>query len=141
MWSDPRIIELSKQFVPCADEVYRLQSGPDSECRTFRRLVRGDESARGGTMQGTYVFSPGGKLLARRNTNSPDQTIKLLKDALEKWTRLAPEERGGADTRALNSRVRWDDNYPEDGLVLRRTGRDLPASGKPEDDRAGRFNP
>ncbi|MCH8148173.1 MAG: hypothetical protein IH987_09320, partial [Planctomycetes bacterium] len=64
MWTDERIIRLSSEFVPVADEVFRLQSHADPESRFFQSIAdHGHYRAKGGTRQGIYVCTPNGKLL------------------------------------------------------------------------------
>ncbi len=140
VWSDERVAALMPRFVLAADEVWRLQNDDDPECRFFRRHVRGDETRSAGSMQGTYVFAPSGRLLASRNTNDPGQVAALLERALAAWDDLAPEERGLRDPSQVAAGFRWEASYPADGLVLRRTARDLPADGDPSATPTGRFN-
>ena len=65
VWSDPRIQSLARKFVLAADEVYRLQTGKDRECRWFQAMVQ--QKRPGGTRQGIYVATAGGRLLASIN--------------------------------------------------------------------------
>ena len=39
VWTDPEVKELTAKFIPAADEVGRLQSGKDAECRLFRKIA------------------------------------------------------------------------------------------------------
>ncbi|MFT7670122.1 MAG: hypothetical protein ACI8X5_002829 [Planctomycetota bacterium] len=128
------------EFVPAADEVWRLQNDGDPECIFFRRSVRGDEAKSNGTMQGTYVFAPSGKLLARRNTSNPEAIFELLKNALEAWKELPIAERQLASEDLVDPGFRWEQSCPTDGLVLRRTARDLPLDGDSSPVARGRFN-
>ena len=140
VWSDEKVIALAKQFVPAADEVFRLQRDDDPECRLFRKMVRGHERASRGTMQGTYVFSPGGKLLGAINTYSADATRRVMQRALERWNALPESERKLADPDAIRPKFRWEDSFPAAGLVLRRTARDLPRDLDPSKPKAGAYN-
>jgi len=140
VWSDPKVAELLPKFVPAADEVWRLQNDDDPECLFFRRMTLGSEAVSKGTLQGTYVFAPGGKLLARRNTNDPTAIAELLESALKQWESLPDSERRLADKSLVASGFRWEQSYPADGLVLRRTARDLPADGDSSAEAGGRFN-
>ena len=140
VWSDEGVAELMTSFVLAADEVWRLQNDSDPECRFFRRNVRGDESVSEGSMQGIYVFAPSGVLLARKNTNDADAVATLLRAGLDAWEALPAERRRLADRADVAAGFRWEDSYPEGGLVLRRTARDLPADGDPEAVATGRFN-
>lgn len=140
IWSDPKIIELAKQFVPAADEVWRLQRDDDPECRFFRRMVRGTEAASRGTMQGTYVFAPDGKLLGRINSSSADATRAVLERALREFSERPTLKL--ADTSVIDAGFRWEDSYPDGGLVLMRTARDLPAPPRqgPKATKSMRYN-
>ena len=140
VWSDPEVRELASEFVPAADEVWRLQNDPDPECVFFREHVLGKPDPTKGTLQGTYVFSPSGKLLGRRNSNDPKAVLGFLKEMLVAWEGLDDSERKLEDPARVAQGFRWEDLYPEDGLVLRRTGRDLPASGNPTSEQSERFN-
>ncbi|MEM7244712.1 MAG: hypothetical protein AAF533_05180 [Acidobacteriota bacterium] len=130
--------ELSRRFVTAADEVYRLQSDDDPECRSFRRWVNGEEKPVSYSMQGTYVFSPSGELLARRNSMDPSIIADTLRESLDRWKTLSTKQRKPA--KLPERGFRWEDSYPEGGLVLRRTVRDLPRSGSPDELRSQPFN-
>jgi len=133
--------ELVKQFVPATDEVWRLQNDDEPECRFFRKTVLGNEAPTRGSMQGTYVFAPSGKLLARLNSNNSDAIAELLEKAWSKWEKLPASERQLLDPDSVEPGFRFEQLYPKAGLVLRRTARDLPALGKDQKIQAGkRFN-
>ena len=126
--------------MPAADEVYRLQTDDDADCRFFRRAVRGREEPSGGTMQGTYVFAPSGLLLGRLNSNNPEHVLAMMEAALEKWKGLDQSERRLGSDVNLTAEHRWEQSYPQGGLVLMRTARDLPVSLDPGDERAVQHN-
>ncbi len=140
VWSDESVIELAQQFVPVADEVWRLQTDADADCVFFRRSVRGSDEPSRGTMQGTYVFAPSGLLLGRLNSNNPAQVKKMMEAALLKWEELDESERRLGTDAELTAAHRWEHSYPEGGLVLMRTARDLPASLDPSEERGVRHN-
>ena len=126
------MLKLAEKFVPAADEVYRLQnlkSGTDPECRLFQKFAElGHYRNPGGTRQGTYCVSPSGVLLGSINSNDPKRIANLLERSLAKWGGLNREERLlGADPRdQLAAIKRPERHYPEDGLVLNVSARDLP---------------
>lgn len=124
VWSDERVIQLAKQFTPAADEVWRLQRDDDPECRWFRNAVRGKPDVINGSMQGTYVLTPKGHLLGRINSPNPDRVMAMLTKSLEAWSELPASERTGPAVE-LQSTHRWEDSYPEGGLVLERFARDI----------------
>ncbi|MFT7485827.1 MAG: hypothetical protein ACI9F9_001678 [Candidatus Paceibacteria bacterium] len=131
---------LLEQFVLAADEVWRLQNNPGPECLFFRRAVVGVEAPYRGTLQGTYVFAASGKLLGRLNSSNPEAVASMLEIALKEWTSLPETELHLENPTDVAPGFRWEQSYPEDGLVLRRTGRDLPVVRDPAQVRAGRFN-
>lgn len=134
VWSDARVQELARQFVPVADEVGRLQRGEDAECTMFQRFC--EEGHYGGrtkptpTRQGIYACTPSGKFLASCNTRRPQHALRMLEKALARWDELADRDKALSreDARRLTAVKRWEDRYPEDGLVLRVTSRDLPGA-------------
>ncbi len=140
VWSDPEVVALSQKFVTVADEVWRLQREDEPECRFFRKAVNGNENLSRGSMQGTYVISAGGVLLARRNTANPKAIAELLQSALVKWEQLPEEDKALKNSGLVISGERWEQLSPQGGLHLRRTARDLPPTGKATATPADRFN-
>ena len=140
VWSDPEVVALSKKFVTVADEVWRLQREDNPECLFFRRAVNGSEELSRGSMQGTYVMTAGGVLLARKNTNSPKAIVELLQSALVKWEQLPEQDKALKDAGLVASGFRWEQLSPKGGLHLRRTARDLPPDGDASATPSERFN-
>jgi len=128
VWSDERVIAASRDFVPAADEVWRLQRNDDPECRWFREAVRGEPDAVRGSMQGTYVLTTSGRLLGRINSRNPKRVLAMLEQARERWQQLPAAERREPMPKAAAPKHRWEDSYPEDGMVLERFARDIGAS-------------
>jgi hypothetical protein len=120
------------RFVPVADEVHRLQSGGDPECRLFQKIAEqghyAGRSRPSSTRQGTYAAAPSGVLLASLNSNDPERVAAMLERALEKWETLSREERLlSEDPQRSTSELRRGERlYPKDGLVLQVHSRDLP---------------
>ncbi len=140
-----------EQFVPVADEVGRLQRGKDVECRTFQEFAeQGHYKGRtqpSNTRQGIYAVAPSGKFLASCNTRHAHVVARMLRRALHRWQELEASERHlpAARIAELGKTKRWIDGYPEDGLVLRITTRDLPRTSgdrasRPRDWRARAWN-
>lgn len=131
------------EFVPAADDVGRLQRGKDEECAFFQRISeQGHYAGRtvpSATRQGIYAAAPSGVLLSSVNTRRTEAIAKMLEDALGRWKDLPREERllPQAPGRAP---ARWEDLYPEDGLVLRVHSRDLPREKTASDWRAKAWN-
>lgn len=135
VWSDARVLERARAFVPAADEVWRLQRGLGPESRAFQRMAdRGHYRDPGGSRQGIYVCTPAGELLASINALEPERVLATLDAGLAAWEALAPEERRRELERLpedLEADPRWEWSHPADGLVLVVTSRDLPADGDP----------
>lgn len=126
------MLKLAAQFVPAADEVHRLQSGADAECRLFQKVAeQGHYAGRtrpSNTRQGTYAAAPSGVMLASINSNDPERVAEMLQRALAAWKTLPEAERllpgdAAQDFGALRRNERF---YPEGGLILRVNSRDLP---------------
>ncbi len=124
------MIALADNFVPAADEVWRLQRGTDRESRLFRQMAdKGHYGGGQGTRQGIYVCTPSGDFMVSINSLNPDAVITKLEAALRRW-RLLSEMVGlrpSAAKPAPDPAHRWETSYPERGLVLVSTNRDLVA--------------
>jgi hypothetical protein len=126
------VLKLVEKFVPAADEVYRMQNlktGTDPECRLFQKFAElGHYRRPGTTRQGTYCVSPSGVLLGSANSNNPERIADLLERSLAKWGMLTREERllPTDPRKQLADIKRPERHYPEDGLVLNVTSRDMP---------------
>jgi hypothetical protein len=124
------VVQLASKFVPAADEVFRLQSGSDAECKLFQKI--GEQGHYGGrpgtTRQGTYAATPSGVLLASINSNDPARIADMLERALAKWEKLGRAERLSSDDpqTKLAAVKRPERLYPQGGLVLHVYSRDLP---------------
>jgi hypothetical protein len=142
VWSDPRVIKITKQFVPAADEVWRLQQGTDPECVFFQRMAEhGHYGGRTGqTRQGIYVCSPGGKFLASINSNNPDRVLATLEWGLKAWEGLPAEDKKLSPRSEIKPRHRWEDSFPKGGLVLSMITRDLPPDCDPGKPGAAKWN-
>jgi hypothetical protein len=130
------VLTLAAKFVPAADEVYRLQNlktGVDPECRLFQKFSEiGHYRQPGATRQGTYCVTPSGMLLGSINSNDPKRIADLLQKSLAKWETLKRDERLlNTDPKKQQADVKRPERFfPEDGLVLNVTSRDLPADAK-----------
>lgn len=125
VWSDEVNQELAAQFVPATDESYRLQTSDDPQARFFRSMVHGRPDPVGGSRQGTYLCTPGGKLLARANSTNPRRIEALLREGLAAWDALTPAERAAPAPEDARPGHRWEDSFPADGLALTAVHRDL----------------
>ena len=114
--------------MPAADEVWRLQGGSDPECRVFQALAdKGHYGGKGGTRQGIYVCSPSGEFLGSINSLNPDAVMATLNAALEKWRQMPEAHRAASGEPMTAPTHRWETSYPEAGLVLVSTNRDVRA--------------
>jgi hypothetical protein len=126
------VLKLAARFVPAADEVYRLQNlktGTDPECRLFQKFAElGHYRRPGTTRQGTYCVTPSGVLLGSINSNDLRRIADLLEWSLAKWGTLTRQERLlPTDPRTQLADIqRPERHYPEGGLVLNVTSRDMP---------------
>ena len=100
----------------------------------------GHYQAKAGTRQGIYVCTPNGRLLNSCNSLDPDVVLNMLSAGLAAWKSVPDSERTLENTAAMRADPRWEWNYPEEGLVLRSSQRDLPPNGSPEEERLPRFN-
>jgi hypothetical protein len=132
VWTDPEVRQLTAKFIPAADEVGRLQSGEDAECRLFQKIAeQGHYAGRtspSGSRQGTYATTADGTLLASWNKNDPRFVARKLREALENWDRLKAggREFSGEGPLEVARLDRADRSFPEGGLVLKVHTRDLP---------------
>jgi hypothetical protein len=127
-WSDEKVQELARRFVPATDEVFHLHNRKGAECDFFRGFC--EEGHYGGrtkptnTRQGIYCVAPSGTFLASVNTTDPRRMEKMLEDALAAWEKLPEKKRYLA--KAPDAAKSRTSPYPEDGLALRSYVRDLP---------------
>jgi hypothetical protein len=135
VWTDKQVVALAKDFVCCADEVWRLQNLGDPDCVYFRQWcdlggqLNGDGAQT--TRQGTYCVSPSGRFLGSCNSRSPEVMAAMLRTALARWKDLDKKSRlldyDPADrVKDIN---RAEKHYPADGLVLKVHSRDLNRTG------------
>ena len=127
--------ELSALFIPTADQIERpgksLEDGTSFESRLVQKIKRQCNDL--ATYQGVFVATPKGLLLAGSHEaiHDPRKVEKLMRSGLEKWGKLSPAERLMskevlAKAVAELADVEGRSQYPQAGLVLRVTCRDLP---------------
>ena len=126
-------MELTTHFVPAADEVHRLQTGKDAECLLFQEFAeQGHYAGRtepSDTRQGIYAVTPAGGFLASCNSTDPRRVQRMMEEALQRWREKDRDPVPA--TPGLETVRRWEDQYPEDGLVLKVISRDLPRERTP----------
>ncbi len=127
--------------MPAADEVWRLQRGDGPESRFFQQFAdQAHYRRKGGTRQGIYVCTASGKLLGSMNSNNAEAVAKMLTGALSKWKSLADSDRRIPERANFKPAHRWEDSFPNDGLVLLSANRDLPLDGNPGSRTGDRWN-
>jgi hypothetical protein len=85
----------------------------------------------GETRQGIYVCTPNGKFLASINSNRAESVLEMMQRGLRTWEALPAAEREASAAETIAPRHRWEDSFPEDGLVLSVIVRDLPLTCDP----------
>ena len=141
----PEVQALAARFVPVADEVGRLQRDEAADCRFFRSFCElghyGGRTKPSSTRQGIYAVTAGGTFLASVNTRDPAAMTRMLEQALARFDELPAKARSG-ERPALDPAAirRFEDHYPETGLVLRVVTRDLPRAKVPEGWRGAAWN-
>ena len=74
------MIEISKNFIPATDEVWRLQGVVDKDASIFQEMAnKGHYSRVGGSRQGIYVCTPKGDLLSSINSLDADLVLNTVK--------------------------------------------------------------
>ena len=136
------MIELAKEFVPCTDEVYRLETENEPDCKFFQAIARQGHYAsdRTPSKQGIYVVSASGKFLSSINSNNANAVIKTLKTGLARFESLDDSQKVIADPNEVSSNARNEKFQPEGGLILAIHSRDLPEDLDPKSEKAVRWN-
>ncbi len=140
MFSNPDVIALaSEHFVPVAENSSALERQPDDKGEFFRHVAEqghyGGRTFPTSTRQGSYAFRADGTFLASVNSTDPEKMAGMMREALDRFAR--PGELGAPSPAQLVDTRPEDEGYPEDGLVLVATVRDLPrpADQPPADDK------
>ena len=71
------------------------------------------------------MLTPGGKLLARGNSSRPEKIAEILEKGLSAWQALSLAEKSLPVPPDAVPLHRWEQSYPEGGLVLTAVHRDL----------------
>ena len=144
VWSDPRIQQLSREFVAVADEVYMLypedagnlaRVADDPAHLFFKRY--GESMPAGdwhhpGTKQGIYMMGPQGEYLEGRFAASgdPDDVLARMQRALARWQTLRAA-RGYANEPVPPARAEAPPEHAGKPLLLRVSLRDLAPGARP----------
>lgn len=138
--------ELLGSFVAVADEVGRLQRDRDPECELFRGFCEqghyGGRTMPTSTRQGIYAVAPSGAFLASINSTDATKVADMLRAALERWRHLPDAQRflPAERLQQIEATKRFEDRYPEDGLVLAMYVRDLHRAVDAKDWRTAAWN-
>ncbi len=136
---------ISERFVPVAENCSPLQRAQQDAKGEFFRYVAEQGHYAGRTIpsasrQGLYAFKADGTLLASVNTREARPLLGMLDRALERWE---DDPHTGAGTpETYDPDPNYRSRYPEGGLVLLVTTRDLPreVDTRPDDLRRRAFN-
>jgi hypothetical protein len=126
---------LNEHFVPVAIDINYTQYQKDAEGRLFRKIVeQGHYAGRTkptNTRQGLYIATVDGTLLSSINTTTPRYVVGIINKALAK-----SEATAGQPIEKFAEENKPDPNFsvefPEGGMILRETMRDLPRSDEPQ---------
>ena len=94
----------------------------------------------GGTRQGIYVCSPSGILLSSINSLKPDDVLTMIQTGLDNWNTLPLSDRDIPNDFSLKARHRWENSYPESGMVLKLSKIDLISDPPNQLERSDRWN-
>ena len=136
------MIQATRRFVATTDEVWRLQRGTDPECVFFQEMAEHGHfgGKEGRSRQGIYVCSPSGKFLGSILSQRPDRVVEMLDDAWARWEALPEVDRKLSAKSLILPKHRWEDSYPQNGLVLSMFTRDLPAQCDPSEESRVKWN-
>jgi hypothetical protein len=124
---------LNTAFVPVADNCSYTQTQPDAKGEFFRLVAeQGHYAGRTkptATRQGLYACTAEGELLASINTRDGEKVQEMLRLALEKQRQRSSSANPSDVTESYEPApgYRWE--YPEGGLILKVSVRDLPRGG------------
>jgi len=125
VWSDDEIQKLAANFVPVTAEVWTLATGKSPASEWFHKAGGPTE---GGRAHGLYCFTPDGQGLGFVFISRPKEPcLKLIQDALKKWTEEALAKKlRPKPLPAIDSRETWPELAAKPGLFLIVHSRDLP---------------
>ena len=127
--------------MPATDEVWRLQGASEEDATLFQKIAnKGHYRKAGGTRQGIYVCSPSGQLLSSVNSLNPEVVLKTIENGLEQWEKLSEQEKKLPENFSPFTSHRWEDSYPENGLILKGSKADLLSDPPNPSNRGDRWN-
>jgi hypothetical protein len=149
VWSNPEVQKLTGKFVAAMDNENVLRDSKTDEGKLYRRLVddlghfKGNFTDSSNNRQGIYCLAPSGEFLdSVYSVEDPVEVADMLKSAIKKWDALPESKRVAAKAYdPAGATPRTERVYPEDGLVLMESMRDLPREKPPAGDwLAGSWN-
>lgn len=121
--------------------MWRLQRVQDEDAFVFQEMAdKGHYRRTGGTRQGIYVCSPSGILLSSINSLNPDDVLKMIENGLVNWNALPLSDRKISSDFEPKARHRWENSYPENGMVLNLSKIDLFSDPPLQSERSDRWN-
>ena len=141
---DPEVLKRMDRFVPAAGQPATYGTGRKESLEY--KLVYGAmmqtsfaRSMESWHVQGLYVITPSGKLLAGCNdVLGPAAVAREMDKGLERWAKLTREERllpkAPDPARDRATAEKKDPQPPVDGLILRMVSRGLPTDGMKTND-------
>lgn len=132
MFSDAEVQTLlAEKFIPVAADDWYQRRRQDAEGEFFRGVAaQGPRREAGGTRQGHYVLTAGGKLLGYNNNRGPEKRLAMMREALEKWESLAEGEKKVTIGEAGEDDARYAPALPEGGAIIRVSTRALEREGE-----------
>ena len=126
---------MNEDFIPVAISVNYLQFQKDRDGLLFTKIAeQGHYAGRTKptpTRQGLYIATIDGTLLASANTRSPIKVMQLMQKGLNGWNRGDKNSAVKFSSATAQPAVKRTVAFPEGGLILRQTVRDLPRPDQP----------
>jgi hypothetical protein len=141
--------KLTSRFVAAMDNEGILRDAKSAEGKLYRHIVddlghfKGKFTDSSNNRQGIYCIAPSGEFLASiYSIEDPVEVAQMLGRVLKKWDALPEQKRlAPRPYDASGATPRSEKLYPEDGLVLMESMRDLPRTPPPAGDwLAGSWN-
>ena len=115
--------------MPVAIDINHLMHQQDAEGEFFRHIAeQGHYAGRtrpSSTRQGLYVTGVDGDLVGSINSTRADDVVKLLRRGAARWNESSADK---PFRRSNKSDSRYVVSFPEGGMILRETMRDLPSA-------------
>ena len=121
--------------------MWRLQGAKEEDALLFQKMANeGHYRKTGGTRQGIYVCTANGTLLSSVNSLDPNIVLETVNLGLDKWNKLTMHSRYLPIGFNPVTSHRWEDSFPENGLILQGAKADLLSDPPEFDNRGDRWN-